>query len=379
MYFIVCFVRKRNQWLIVKSKDYLPTFDSQGLQRFFAHGFDPELGWVRKANTKGQEKGESGFVEWNVNHSGARSNLKYDLLPAKISVFGDSFAFARQVEDYETWCYFLSQKLNQNVLNFGVGNYGVDQVLLRLEREFHNHPTPYVIICVVPDTISRIMSCWKHYYEYGNHFGFKPRFKLDSEQRLVLVKNFINSKEKFYKYHDYLPEIQKEDSFFKRKFMNELIRFPYIYYFSKNIVRNFKLLFETIGKQSLTTPPPSIMEINLRYREKLFSEGESTDLFKALIKYYRSLAERFGFKPYLFISPQKDDVSFINNHHHYYQKFASEVNSIVSTFDFYEELVNHERLDKYFCENSMYGGHMNKLGNLLFSDYVFKCIKADIS
>lgn len=364
--------------MIVKRKDNLPEFDRERLQRFFAQGFDPELGWVRKPNTKGKEKGLGTLVEWNVNHFGARSNLKYDSLPAKISVFGDSFAFARQVEDNETWCYFLSQKINQNVLNFGVGNYGIDQSLLRLEREFNTHPTRYVVICVVPDTISRIMSCWKHYYEYGNHFGFKPRFKLDHEQNLVLVKNFIDSEEKFYKYGAYLPEIQAEDYFFKQKFKKDLILFPYAYHFSKNIVRNLRLLFETIVCQSLTAPPPSIMEINLRWRVNLFSNSEATDLFKSLIKYYSFLAEKLNFKPYLFILPQKDDVSYINSHHHYYRKFINDVNSIVPTFDFYEELSAQGELNKYFCENSAYGGHLSKLGNSLFSDYVFKCLKADI-
>ena len=49
----------------------------------------------------------------------------------KISVFGDSFAFCRYVNDDETWENFLEKKIKSNVYNYGVGNYGIDQSFLK--------------------------------------------------------------------------------------------------------------------------------------------------------------------------------------------------------------------------------------------------------
>jgi len=213
---LVKFVNKKFQWLIIQ-KDESPKLSEDGLKNFFSHGYDPVLGWIRKPNSHNSEKGRDNTTNWNINSRGSRTNPENEHLSSKISCYGDSFTFARQVNDDETWEYFLSKLLNTNVQNFGVGNYGLDQSLLRLKREFLKNKTEIVILSVVPDTISRIVSVWKHYYEYGNTFGFKPRFYLKNNE-LCLFNNPIDTELKFQKYDSYLSEIQKFDFFYKRKF-----------------------------------------------------------------------------------------------------------------------------------------------------------------
>ena len=165
VYSIISRVNKKFQWLIMQ-KDEIPTLSESGLKKFLPHGFDPELGWIRKPNTSHEEIGKYGKTRWTINNSGARLNSDYDEKQSTISCYGDSFTFCRQVNDDETWEHYLSKKLKTNAKNFAVGNYGIDQALLRLKRDFHNNRTPIVILAVVPDTISRIVSIWKHYYEY---------------------------------------------------------------------------------------------------------------------------------------------------------------------------------------------------------------------
>ena len=92
------------------------------------------------------------------------------------------------------------------MINFGVGNYGIDQALLRMKREYPKNKTDSVILAIVPETISRIVSIWKHYYEYGNTFGFKPRFILKNNQ-LQLIQNPIDNELKFFKYEIYSKKI----------------------------------------------------------------------------------------------------------------------------------------------------------------------------
>ena len=48
---------------------------------------------------------------FKINSSGSRGNRIYN--KDKMSVFGDSFAFCRYVNDNETWQYKLSKNLNQ--------------------------------------------------------------------------------------------------------------------------------------------------------------------------------------------------------------------------------------------------------------------------
>ena len=95
--------------------------------------------------------------------------------------------------------HHLSSLKDSNISNFGVGNYGIDQALLRLKRDYEIHKPEIVLLAVVPDTISRIVSMWKHYYEYGNTFGFKPRYIISNENELTLIKIPINNESKFCK------------------------------------------------------------------------------------------------------------------------------------------------------------------------------------
>ena len=85
------------------------------------------------------------ITKWTINNEGGRNNLEFENITSKISTYGDSFTFCRQVNDNETWEHYLSEINNSNVQNFGVGNYGIDQSLLRLKKEYSNNSTKIVI------------------------------------------------------------------------------------------------------------------------------------------------------------------------------------------------------------------------------------------
>ena len=102
------------------------------------------------------------------------------------------------VNDDETWPYALSTLLRSYVSNFSVGGYGLDQALLRLRREIKLLDSKIILMSVVPETIARIHSYWRHYFEYGNTLAFKPRFTVENE-RLKLHELFIKNEESFAK------------------------------------------------------------------------------------------------------------------------------------------------------------------------------------
>ena len=249
-------------------------------QKFISHGYDPELGWIRKPFTMHDENGKYSKTEWHINKIGARSNPLFDGLESTISCYGDSFAFSRQVNDDETWEHHLSEITNTNVLNFSVGNYGVDQSLLRLKREYAKNKTKIVILAVVPETISRIQSMWKHYSEYGNTFGFKPRFVI-VDDKLTLLKNPIDSSSKFELFTEYLDHIQQNDFFYKNKFLKEKLHFPYSITILKNLRRNFGIIssidkINKLKKQNKDfshiawNPMRIIMQNNKQWRIRLY-------------------------------------------------------------------------------------------------------------
>jgi len=369
-YLIILFVNKKFHWLIM-AKDKSPKLSKEGLKKFIMHGYDKELGWIRKPNTSHIENGKEGQTKWSINSNGSRTNPEYDHLNSEISCYGDSFTFCRQVNDKETWEHNLSILRKTNVSNFGVGNYGLDQILLRLRNEYDNNPTKTVLIGVVPDTISRILSVWKHYYEYGNTFGFKPRYEIHKGE-LKFIKNFIDDVEKFENLQEFLNDVKKHDFFYKEKFEKEIICFPYCITVFRNFQRNFsiifwilKIQFSKTDKKILWEPMKTIMNINLKWRIKLFQDTKTILLFKKILEQFIIYSQEKKFKLVFLFLPQKDDLLFIKQNFHFYEKFIKEIEKFggLQLIDITNELLEEQNLDELYSDDNSYGGHFSKKGN----------------
>jgi hypothetical protein len=375
-------LRRSFPWLITRA-DRIPQLDSVGLKRYFQHGFDAELGWVRKPNTSKEEIGKGGRPStFHIDKNGSRRNPGHEHWPVEISCYGDSFPFGRQVNDDETFEWFLSEKTHANVLNFAVGNYGLDQALLRLKREFPRHPTGIVIMAVVPSTIVRILSVWKHYNEFGNTFGFKPRYVME-DGGLQLVPNFVDSPESFADYPKQLPEIQKVDGFYKSKFLKDMLCFPYSIKLLMNPLRNIPLLMLVIRDQLFSRrqdnqPYPGAMRVimneNFKLRRRLFREkdGEGVDLLERLVQEFVAYGAQQGFLPVFMWMPQKDDVGYVKRHGSYYAGALERIRRHVCTVDLTDDLAQRSDLDTLYVDDNQYGGHLSREGNELVSDVLFR-------
>jgi len=381
-YWAVRTLRKDFQWLITP-KDELPDFDKEGLKKFIEHGYDPELGWVRKPNTEKEEIGKLGKTKYHIDKNGARKNQGHESLPKIISCYGDSFTFARQVNDNETWEWCLSELTRSDVANFGVGNYGLDQSLLRLKREYPKNKTDVVIMGIVPSTIVRVLDVWKHYNEFGNIFGFKPRFKLE-DGKLKLIKNIIDREDKFLEYQKYLPQIQEHDYFYRTKFKKEMLRFPYSYHILKNPSRNIPLLsliawYKWFGKDDqkvYPAPMKIIMDVNLKLRVRLFKEEHATSLLEKLVEEFKDYGREQGFTPVFLLMPQKDDILFIKHQKKlYYGAFIKRISDKITVIDLTDHLIDRKDLDDLYSDDNKYGGHYNLLGNKVVADFVYNSLK----
>ena len=379
-------VNKKFQWLII-SKDERPKLSKTGLKKFIHHGYDSELGWIRKPNTTNTEKNKNGEAFWSINSIGARTNPEFESQKSTISCYGDSFTFCRQVNDNETWEHYLSKLEKTNVKNFGVGNYGVDQSILRLEREFTNNQTDIVILAVVPDTICRIVSSWKHYYEYGNTFAFKPRFILKNDE-IKIIKNIIDQHQKFAYYEKYLDDIQKFDFFYKQKFLKEKITFPYSFNIFRNMKRNFSILlwvtkiffYRKLGKDISDLEWESmkiIMDINLKWRLRLFQNTDVITLFQKILERFSRYGLSENFVSIFIFIPQKDDIEFIKKNYHFYKNFIDIINGINGIFfiDITEKFLKASNLNELYSDDNQYGGHLSKYGNKLVAEIIYEQLK----
>ena len=99
--------------------------------------YDPDLGWTHRPGAISNH----GF--YSTNLAGIRTSspdITFSKTPPagvlRIALFGDSFTYGSNVPYENTWGYYLENNLKQcglntEVLNFGVGAYGMDQAYLR--------------------------------------------------------------------------------------------------------------------------------------------------------------------------------------------------------------------------------------------------------
>jgi hypothetical protein len=373
---LVIYLRKDCPWLIT-SKDHVPDIDQDDLNRFVKHGWDSELGWNRKPLTERDEYSSTGNkTTFHIDQLGARKNPGFENQAPEILACGDSYTFARFVNDDETWPNQLSHNLKTNVANFGVGNYGLDQATLRLEREIKQHPTSIVLMGVVPETISRVHSYWKHYSEYGNILAFKPRFILKNED-LELLENPISTVDMFNQLELILPAVQNNDYFYETKFLKDVIKFPYSLNILKNSSRHVPLILAALkdrfkGNTQSSYAFEKVIDRNIDIAATLYKNEECLDLLSLVCKRFKSTVEQFNATPIFIMLPQIQDINRISSGDHYYLPLINKLETAnLLTIDFGPLLSAVKDPSKLFVEDK-YGGHYSVEGNQIVADHISK-------
>lgn len=371
---IINYLRSHFQWLITEKDDY-PCFDMAAFQGFLSNSFDKELGWIRRPNTSGIEKGKFGETKFHIDNEGSRNNLVN--FSTSIVSFGDSYTFCRQVDDNQTWQAYLSNRLEDKVLNFGVGNYGVDQSLLYYKNHSLPDTTKVVILGFVPETICRIQSYWKHYLEFGNIFAFKPRFSL-SYNKLQLHPNLISGSHSLENLQEIIETARLNDRFYKQKFKRLQFRFPYIFWYFVNFRRNSSLIYLLLKRQIYSilnikntevenAPFAKIMEENILNSHKMYSDKYACDLLEAILVSFASIAKQRGHKPLLLVMPQMIDMKIIKrNKNSPYEDFFKRLSKHVHILDMTQHLQATDLGSLY--TDDLYGGHFSSEGNKLVAD-----------
>lgn len=296
--------------------------------------FDNLLGWCNQPNTINHESIGAKDTVWSVDQYGSRpSQITSNPFERRVSaIYGDSFALGREVNDHESVSWFLGSYLKIPFLNFGVGNYGFDQSLLRLERDIKNgFLFNEVIILICTASIARSASIYRHWLEPGNLFGVKPRFFLNKDsKKLDLINNPIAEKIQFKKLEDFLSDYEAYDSHF-----NDF-----------KIHRNF--LFTS--------------------RKRFYAEDfwmKSLDFSDALVNKFLDISRKNSFIPRIVVLPTRD-FCCRGNINNFYDNLIDRYRKdlILSPFD----LLTALKPDKHFAE----AGHYNPEGNRLICEHIVR-------
>ena len=156
--------------------------------------YDAMLGWTYRPNKVWHKN------TFTTNSAGLRAQREYSEQPLpdtlRIALFGDSFTAGDEAADDKIWGgRQLERKLNRNhgiraeVLNFGVGGYGMDQAFLKWRHQGRQYSPDIVIFGFQSENLDRNVNIFRHLYWTGTPTPFtKPRFVL-TNQGLELINS----------------------------------------------------------------------------------------------------------------------------------------------------------------------------------------------
>lgn len=131
-----------------------------------------------------------------------------------LSLYGDSFVFAYDVDDQHAWGNALAERLDCRVENFGVAGYGTDQAYLRFVNNIEDQ-SPITILGFFPENALRNVNQYRFFLSGGELFSFKPRFILEDEKLTLIplptvtydeLPTFFQTPEQFLSHESFLPD-----------------------------------------------------------------------------------------------------------------------------------------------------------------------------
>ena len=362
------FLQKKIPWIVTKEDEY-PIFDKFKLIKFFDKTYDPLLGWNWKPFSKHQEKINNKNNNIFFGKFGERKLKKIKKNNYKYASFGDSFVFCRYVKNDKTWQSYLTEYSKQNGLNFGVGNFGLDQVYIKYLRTNIPKNIKTVYIGFVPETLSRCKCLWKHYLEFNNIYAFKPKFILKNK-KLFLIKNPIKSPYSFKNIKLIINSIKYKEFFYKENFLKYKFSFPYLISFIKNFNYNLYLFFFSFQK-ILGINENAIWDFiinkNCKRNDELYLDNYNKEFIYQLLLSFLKQSKIKKQKIVFLLFPQKYDLSLKEKN---YKKFFLEMKNKFDIIDF-TDVFKKEDLDKIYLP-AKYGGHLTPYGNKLVAKTILK-------
>ena len=338
-----------------------PEVSQMTIDRF--QSWDAELGWCNQPNVTKVDKSDrsdntkknaAGLAVFSTDAKGSRiccyPNAKQD-----VSFYGDSYCMCRDVQDEDTFPWYLGELRGTRVSNYGVGNYGLDQALLRLRRDYQKDPSETVVLAVTSITMARCVSVYRHYLESGNIFAIKPRFSLTVDGSLKTVEYPLSNKQDLLKLEQFKVFFQRHDDHYhfwrKSRFDYYMRQLP------KKIATRFGM---GLAPQRFKT-----FEYEISFWQS------HADLFLGMMVYYQQLAEQHGFKPVFLLQHHKRSLQYQRGKLSNQLPWASVLSKAVEQFPgitFMDEaniFAEHHSVDDLYTRS-----HHSALANRMIAHYL---------
>ena len=192
-----------------------------------------QLGWIPRPDFES----ESGWYVHNqqgfrVARLGRQYAAKAATGTIRIAIAGDSYVYGDELPFKESLGaqlehHFRQDSLPAEVINFGVGGYGLDQAMLRILLQSHQYDPKVVVLGLQPENLYRNLNLYRAFYtKMARNPFFKPRFHLKNNslqlanlpcpapgEITALLDSFPNwplaSLEHFYQASDYQAKVYR--------------------------------------------------------------------------------------------------------------------------------------------------------------------------
>ena len=250
-------------------------------------GYDRELGWLRRPDTREAVSGPDGDWTLTIDARGARRET-FDGPSGVVSAYGDSFTFGHEVEDDETWPHYLSELTGTRVDNWGQTGWGTDQALLRLARNLPQHRTELVVLAVQAENIQRLLNCYRPFLVNNAdvRFGFKPMLVVTGDGTLAWMPNPLERADTPEDFTAAFARARAVDTWYLENRQRVRPRFPYL----------------------LRLPAALLYAARHRERPNLYERPDAVARMDFVLKAFHELAEQHGFVPVVLFIPEPRDI-----------------------------------------------------------------------
>ncbi len=281
---------------------------------------------------------------------------------ALVSLYGDSFTWASQVESDQAWGNQLARRLGQRVNNFGVRGYGSDQAFLRF---LHNDSdqAPIVILGHLSENILRNLNQLRDLLSHSGGIGFKPRFILDSEGQIQLIPLPNLSKAEYLRCSRNPGVYLRHEEFLPEQPSGPMIlRFP----FTWSVLRSLK----HYHVRAKLRGEPRHMQF---YRADHQAQG--TLITAKILERFCDETRSRNRTPVVLVIPTGLDLEYIQDHQVWpYQPLVDELTTRKLPFlDAGPHLIKKigdTPIDDYFVGDTSH--HLNPAGNRLLAEIVYE-------
>lgn len=271
--------------------------DTRLRERLAEPGFDALLGWQPVPGSARTFTGPTGAT-WTANYDadGARHDETNGAggRTARIAAFGDSFTHGDEVEDDQTWEHALALLVDTPVRNFGVGAYGTDQALLRLEGHLDaGLDVAIVVLGIHEESVNRIVNRYRPYYLPADPLtlGFKPRFVLDGEALRLVRSPLDPTRHTAPTVGDCLDDASHDDYWFARNAERPTVSPPFTY-------QLLNLAFDVAAEKKWVRANPLAP-----LPSDAWLDPDASRLMTALVERFVSVAHAHAVTPVLLMLP----------------------------------------------------------------------------